>query len=267
MAKSQSKPLEGKVAIITGAAQGMGEATARLFVEQGAKVALGDVQTEKGRDVARSLKRKAFYRNLDVTKEKQWQAMVDATMKRWGQIDILINNAGLVHFTPIEMFNPDDFDRVVGVNTKGAILGIKSVVPQMKSQGSGSIVNISSVDGLRGANGLVNYTASKWALRGVTKGLAYELGGSGIRVNSVHPGGVDTPMGNSAGRPKEEVNQIFRRIPMQRIGDPGEIAQASAFLASDAASYITGAELAVDGGWTSGTYIPMLPGAPEGLPL
>lgn len=262
-----AKRLEGKVAIITGAAQGMGEATARLFVKEGARVALGDVQTDKGREVARDLKRKAFYRNLDVTKEKSWLSMVETVMKRWGRIDILVNNAGLVHFTPIEMFNPDDFDRILGVNTKGPLLGIKTVVPHMKAQGSGSIINISSVDGLRGANGLTNYTASKWALRGVSKGLAYELGASGIRVNSIHPGGVDTPMGNSAGRPKEEVNQIFKRIPMQRIGDAKEIAQASLFLASDDASYITGAEVAVDGGWTAGTFIPMLPGAPEGLTL
>jgi len=247
MAKGQ---LAGKTAIITGAAQGMGEATARLFKEAGAKVALGDVNVEKGRAVSKSLGRNSFFRKLDVSKEREWQAMVNDVMKRWGQIDIL-----------------DDFDRVVGVNTKGPILGVKTVVPHMKAAGGGSIVNISSVDGLRGANGLTVYTASKWALRGVTKGLAYELGSHKIRVNSVHPGGVDTPMGNSAGRPKEEVNQIFRRVPLQRIGDPEEVARASLFLASDAASYITGAELAVDGGWTAGTYIPMLPGAPEGLPL
>ena len=237
-------PLTGKVAIITGAAQGMGEATARLFKESGAKVALGDVNVDKGRAVSKSLGKNALFRKLDVSKERDWQSMIDNVIKRWGQIDILINNAGLVHFTPIEAFNPDDFDRVVGVNTKGALLGVKTVVPHMKKAGGGSIVNISSVDGLRGSNGLTVYTASKWALRGVTKGLAYELGSHKIRVNSVHPGGVDTPMGNAAGRPKAEVNQIFRRVPLQRIGDPEEIAKASLFLASDAASYVTGAELA-----------------------
>jgi len=264
MAKGQ---LAGKTAIITGASQGMGEATARLFKEAGCKVALGDVNVEKGRAVSKSLGRNALFRKLDVSKERDWQGMVGQVMKRWGQIDILINNAGLVHFTPIEAFSGDDFDRVIGVNTKGPLLGVKTVVPHMKAGGGGSIVNISSVDGLRGCNGLTVYTASKWALRGVSKGLAYELGGHNIRVNSIHPGGVDTPMGNSAGRPKNEVNQIFRRVPLQRIGDPEEVARASLFLASDAASYITGAELAVDGGWTAGTYIPMLPGAPEGLPL
>jgi len=184
--------LEGKVCIITGAAQGMGEATARLFASEGAKLALGDVNIEKLEAVAKDIGGDTFHHKLD---------------------------------TPI-----------------------------MKKSGKGSIINISSVDGLRGCNGLTNYTASKWALRGITKCHAYELGTAGIRVNSVHPGGVDTPMGNSAGRPKEEVNQVFKRLPLGRIGDPSEIANVSLFLASDEASYITGAEIAVDGGWTAGDF-------------
>jgi len=257
--------LKGKVCIITGAAQGMGEATARLFASEGAKLVLCDVNAEKGEAVAKDLGDNAMFHKLDVSSDDDWAATVKAAQDKFGTVDVLVNNAGLVHFTPIEMLNPEDFHKILSVNTLGPILGTKHVTPVMKAAGKGSIVNISSVDGLRGANGLTCYTASKWALRGVTKCHAYELGGSGIRVNSVHPGGVDTPMGNAAGRPKEQVNQVFRRLPLGRIGDPGEIANATLFLASDEASYITGAELAVDGGWTAGTYLTMLPGSPEGL--
>lgn len=257
--------LDGKVAIITGAAQGMGEATARLFASEGAKVVVADVNTEKGEAVAADLGANAMFHKLDVSSDEDWAAIVAAADAAFGPVNVLVNNAGLVHFTPIEMLDPNDFNRILGVNTLGPILGTKHVSPVMKANGGGSIVNISSVDGLRGANGLTCYTASKWALRGITKCHAYELGTSGIRVNSVHPGGVDTPMGNAAGRPKEEVNQVFKRLPLGRIGDPEEIAKASLFLASDEASYVTGAELAVDGGWTAGTYLTMLPGSPEGL--
>ena len=257
--------LSGKVCIITGAAQGMGEATARLFASEGASVAIGDVNVDKLSAVATDIGGDAFFQKLDVSDDTNWAAFVGAVRDKFGKVDALVNNAGLVHFTPIEMLDPNDFNRILGVNTLGPILGTKHVAPVMKANGGGSIVNISSVDGLRGANGLTCYTASKWALRGITKCHAYELGTSGIRVNSVHPGGVDTPMGNAARRPKEEVNQVFKRLPLGRIGDPSEIANASLFLASDEASYVTGAELAVDGGWTAGTYLTMLPGSPEGL--
>lgn len=265
MAHSENGRLSGKVCLITGAAQGMGEATARLFASEGAKLILCDVNAEKGEAVAADLGDNAMFQTLDVSSDEAWAAAVAAGVEKFGQINALINNAGLVHFTPIEMLDPADFHRIVSVNTLGPILGTKHVSPVMKKQGGGSIVNISSVDGLRGSNGLTCYTASKWALRGVTKCHAYELGTSGIRVNSVHPGGVDTPMGNAAGRPKEEINQVFRRLPLGRIGEPTEIAYASLFLASDESSYISGAELAVDGGWTSGTFLTMLPGSPEGL--
>ena len=257
--------LSGKVVIITGAAQGMGEATARLFASEGAKLILGDVNVEKGEAVAADIGENAFFQKLDVSSDENWAEFVSSASDKFGTVDVLINNAGLVHFTPIEALDPNDFNRILGVNTLGPILGTKHVSPVMKANGGGSIVNISSVDGLRGANGLTCYTASKWALRGITKCHAYELGTAGIRVNSVHPGGVDTPMGNAAGRPKEEVNQVFKRLPLGRIGDPSEIANASLFLASDEASYVTGAEIAVDGGWTAGTFLTMLPGSPEGL--
>jgi len=258
--------LSGKVAIITGAARGMGEATARLFADEGAKVALGDVMTKEGEAVAKDIGDDVFFQKLDVSDDNSWAAFVGAVLDKFSAIDALVNNAGLVHFTPIEHFNPADADKILGVNTVGPMLGAKHVAPVMKKAGKGSIVNISSVDGLRGCNGLTLYTASKWALRGLTKSLAYELGTSGIRVNSVHPGGVNTPMGNARGLPAEQLAQAFCRVPLQRIGEPNEIANASLFLASDEASYVTGAELAVDGGWGAGYFQPVLPGAPEGLP-
>ena len=257
--------LNGKVAIITGAAQGMGEATARLFASEGAKVVLCDVSVDKGEAVAKDIGSNAIFQKLDVTSDSEWSDAVKAATDKFGSIDILVNNAGLVHFTPIEHFNPADADKILGVNTVGPMLGAKHVVPVMKAAGKGSIVNISSVDGLRGCNGLTLYTASKWALRGLTKSLAFELGTSGIRVNSIHPGGVNTQMGNARNLPPEQLNAAFCRVPLQRIGEPEEVAKASLFIASDEASYITGAELAVDGGWGAGYFQPVLPGAPEGL--
>ena len=258
--------LSGKTAIITGAARGMGEATARLFASEGAKVVLTDVMEAEGSAVAKDIGGNAVFIKHDVSSDEGWANVVNETVDKNGTIDVLINNAGLVHFTPIEHFNPADAEKILGVNTVGPMLGTKHVSPVMKKAGKGSIVNISSVDGLRGCNGLTLYTASKWALRGLTKSLAYELGTSGIRVNSVHPGGVNTPMGNSRGLPADQLSMAFRRVPLQRIGEPEEVAQASLFLASDDSSYITGAELAVDGGWGAGYFQPVLPGAPEGLP-
>lgn len=257
--------LDGKVAIITGASRGMGEATARLFANEGAKVALGDVLTDDGEKVAADIGDSALFQKLDVTSEEDWAAIVATAKEKWGTVDILVNNAGLVHFTPIEALTPEDAHKILGVNTIGPMLGAKHVTPVMKAAGKGSIVNISSVDGMRGCNSLTVYTASKWAVRGLTKSLAYELGTAGIRVNSVHPGGVNTPMGNSRDLPPDQLAQAFCRVPMQRIGEPEEVANASLFVASDEASYMTGAEIAVDGGWSAGYFQPVLPGAPEGL--
>lgn len=257
--------LQGKACIVTGGARGMGEATARLFASEGAKVLLTDVLEEDGAAVAADIGDAAHFLKHDVSSDDDWAAVVDFAKDKLGGIDALVNNAGVVHFTPIDMLSAEDAQRVLSVNTIGPMLGAKHVGAVMREAGGGSIVNISSVDGLRGCNGLTIYTASKWALRGLTKSLAYEFGRSGVRVNSVHPGGVDTPMGNAAGLPREQLNATFVRVPLGRIGQPEEIANASLFLASDESSYITGAELAVDGGWSAGYYQPVLPGAPEGL--
>lgn len=257
--------LAGKVAIISGAAQGMGAATARLFAAEGAKVVLGDVLEEKGRAVAAEIGAdKAIFRRLDVREENQWAAIVGAATETFGKLDILVNNAAVTHFCAAEELRKEDLERVLGINLIGTMMGVKHAVPALKANNGGVIVNISSVDGLRGCNGLVAYTASKWAVRGVSKSYAYEFGPFGIRVVSIHPGGVNTEMGNPAGQSVEEINaRSFRRVPLQRIGEPEEIARATLFVCSDEASYISGAEIAVDGGWTAGHYEPALPGCPD----
>lgn len=256
--------LDGKVAIITGAAQGMGAATARLFAAEGAKVMLGDVLDEQGKAVADEIGSNAAFHHLDVRDESSWAAVVAETLDKFGTIDVLVNNAGIMHWSAIEDLSLPDTERLLSVNVIGNLLGAKTVVPIMKQRGHGVIVNISSLDGLRGVNGLAAYTASKWAVRGLTKSLAFELGPSGIRVCSVHPGGVDTTLGNPAAHTGAELQKNYVGVPLQRIGESDEIARATLFIASDEASYISGAELAVDGGWSAGAYYSALPGAPEG---
>ena len=257
--------LQGKVAIVTGAAQGMGAATARLFAAEGAKLVLADMREDAGRAVAAEIGDAAFFAPLDVRDDAAWAKVVDQAVQRFGGVDILVNNAAVVHMSAIEDISPEDVERVLAINVLGTMLGAKNVAPVMKKAGTGVIVNISSVDGLRGCNGLTAYTASKWAVRGLTKSLALELGPNGIRVVSVHPGGVNTPMGNPAGLTGDSLQKDYKRVPLQRIGEPEEIARATLFLASDEASYISAAELAVDGGWSAGYYQPVLPGAPAGL--
>lgn len=257
--------LDGKVAIVTGGAQGMGAATARLFAAEGARVLIGDVIEDKGAEVAAEIGDNARFSRLDVRSEDDWAAAVSTAVEAFGTIDILVNNAAVVHFTPIEMLDASEAERVLAINVLGAMLGAKHVTPVMTRAGHGVIVNISSVDGLRGCNGLSVYTASKWAVRGLSKTQAMELGPRGIRVCSIHPGGVNTQMGNPMGMTGDALNKDYKRVPLQRIGEPEEIARATLFIASDEASYISGAELAVDGGWSAGYYQPVLPGAPEGL--
>lgn len=254
--------LDGKVAIITGAAQGMGAATARLFVAAGAKVALADVCDEAGRALAAELGEDASYYHLDVTSADDWCERVRSIESELGAVDVLVNNAGVLMFKTLLQTTPEEYRRVLEVNLVGEFLGIKAVAPGMIARGKGSIVNISSVDGTKGANGLAAYASSKWGVRGLTKVAAMELGHLGIRVNSVLPGGVDTAMTNFDGVSREQVNGRFQNIPIQRVADPEEIARVSLFLASDAASYLVGTEIVVDGGMTSGQYYALFPGAP-----
>jgi len=257
--------LAGKVAIISGAAQGMGAATARLFAAEGAKVVLGDILEEKGRAVAAEIGESAHFEKLDVRLEEDWQRVVAAATGRFGKLDVLVNNAAITHFGAVDEIRKEDAERVLDINVIGTLMGVKHAIPALKANGRGVIINISSVDGLRGCNGLIAYTASKWAVRGMSKSLAYELGPSGIRVVSIHPGGVNTEMGNPTGEVGDSLNSRYTTVPLQRIGEPEEIARASLFVASDEASYISGAEIAVDGGWTAGRFEPHLPGAPASL--
>lgn len=255
--------LEGKVAIVTGGARGMGEATVRKFVEEGARVLIADIDDGQGEALASELGANTCYCHLDISDEENWKAALKTAEVAFGPVSVLVNNAAILLFNTILAFDKASFLKVIEVNLVGTFLGVKTVGGAMVQQRKGSIVNISSIDGMRGANMLSAYNSSKWAVRGFTKTAALEFGPRGVRVNSVHPGGVYTAMGNPTGASLEEVNRAYDRVPLQRIGLPEEIAQASAFLASDEASYINGAELTVDGGWTSGIYYAGMPGAPD----
>jgi 3alpha(or 20beta)-hydroxysteroid dehydrogenase len=246
--------LDGKVAIITGAARGQGEAEARLFAEEGARVVLGDVLDDLGKAVAESIGEAAVYLNHDVRREEDWSRVAATAIERFGRIDILINNAGILRFAPIAEIELDDYLQVIHVNQVGCLLGMKAVIPAMRDAGGGSIVNISSTAGLTGTAGLVAYGSSKWAIRGMTKVAALELGPLGIRVNSIHPGGVDTAMGRGDTKGFENVDTggIYAGLPLGRIGQPLEVARMALFLPSDESSYCTGTEFTIDGGMTAG---------------
>lgn len=259
--------LDGKVAIISGGARGMGAATSRLFVEAGARVVIADLLEAEGAALAQELGDAARFVRLDVTCAQSWADTVQLAEDTFGPVDVLVNNAGVLLFKSLLQTTPEDYRRVIEVNLVGEFLGIQAVARGMIERGHGAIVNISSVDGMKGANGLAAYASSKWGVRGLTKVAAMELGHLGIRVNSVHPGGVDTVMTNYEGVAREKVSERFRNIPLQRVGAPEEIARATLFLASDDASYIAGSEIVVDGGMTTGQYYPLFPGAPGVDPL
>ena len=254
--------LDGKVAIITGGARGMGGATSRLFAAEGAKVVIADVLDKEGAALAEELKGSAIFQHHDVTDEASWSSVVAKAIATFGKVDILVNNAGILLFKTLLDTSKADYERVLGVNLMGAFLGIKAVAPHMIERGSGSIVNVSSVDGMKGANSLGAYSSSKWGLRGLTRVAAMEFGHKGVRVNSIHPGGIDTAMGNPYSENRTEVNKRYTMVPLQRVGDPIEAARTSLFLASDDSSYLCGAEIAVDGGMLTGQYYVGFPGAP-----
>jgi 3alpha(or 20beta)-hydroxysteroid dehydrogenase len=256
MAKVGNASLEGKVAIITGAARGQGYSEAALFAAEGATVVLVDVLDDLGseaaREIASQFSGRATYRHLDVTDEDAWAALVEHTVDTHGRLDVLVNNAGIFHSTPLTEETVEQMQQTWSINLLGPFLGIRSVAPPMRAGGGGSIINVSSTAGLTGNAGLAAYGSSKWALRGLTKIAAVELGASGIRVNSIHPGAIDTPM--TAGMHPER----FTGAPLGRCGQPEEIAQLVRFLASDEASYLSGAELAIDGGMLAGPLVSAL---------
>jgi 3alpha(or 20beta)-hydroxysteroid dehydrogenase len=251
--------LQGKVAIITGAARGQGAAEARLFVEEGADVVLVDVRDDLGEVVAKELGDHAVYCHLDVGDESGWAGVVAETMSRFGHVDVLVNNAAILHLAALEDTTLADFERVVRVNQIGPFLGMRSVVSPMRDSGGGSIINVSSADGRVGMNGVAAYSSTKFAIRGLTQVGALELGKYGIRVNTLHPGGVETPIG-APRQPDGSESPFFLKHPIPRIGQPREIAYVALFLASDESSYVTGAEFVADGGQTAGERVAGAPG-------
>lgn len=241
--------LDGKVALVTGGARGMGAEHVRRFVAEGARVVFGDVLDDEGKALAAELGADTHYVHHDVTSESDWGTAVSEAVTRYGRLDVLVNNAGILRFKPILEMSLDEFNTVMNVNVTGSFLGIKSAAPAMIESGGGSIVNVSSVEGFVGAAKLSAYSASKFALRGLTKSAARELGHSGIRVNSVHPGGIATPMTAAvSGASGVDGNSFFSGLPIPRWGRPVEVSEVALFLASDASSYCTGGEFVVDGG-------------------
>jgi 3alpha(or 20beta)-hydroxysteroid dehydrogenase len=251
-----SGDLKGKVALISGAARGMGAEEARLFAAQGAKVVLGDLLDAEGEATAAGIGQGACYVHLDVTSEADWAAAVARAEADFGRLDVLVNNAGILRFGLLENTSLEEYELVVKINQTGCFLGMKSVIPAMRRAGGGSIVNISSLAGMQGVGGAVAYTASKFAIRGMTKVAAIELGASAIRVNSVHPGGIETPMTRPFGgtRDTPSTGPAPRYTsPIPRIGRPDEVANLVLWLASDKSSYCTGSEFVVDGGEGAGS--------------
>jgi 3alpha(or 20beta)-hydroxysteroid dehydrogenase len=244
--------LDGKVALISGGARGQGAAEARLFVAEGARVVLGDVLEKKCASLARELGEAALAVPLDVTSEASWARAVSETLEAFGRLDVLVNNAGIVRTGLLESTSLEDYMAVIQVNQVGTFLGMRAVVAAMREAGGGSIVNISSNGGMEGVEGVIGYVASKWAVRGMTKTAALELGVDGIRVNSVHPGGVDTDMINSPDFDEVDKDASFAAQPIPRAAQPEEIARLVLFLASDESSFSTGSEFVADGGRLAG---------------
>ena len=240
--------LDGKVAIITGGATGMGETHVRLFIEEGAKVVLTDINEEKGQALADELGETARFIKHDVTNEEGWQQVVAETEEQFGPVDILVNNAGISPILSVEHSSLDDYMKVVTINQISVFLGTKYVVPSMKKTENGSIVNVSSINGLVG--GAFGYTDTKFAVRGMTKAAAKELAQYNIRVNSVHPGVINTPMVQESDA-FDQIQAMVGMVPLKRMAEPSEVSKLVLFLASNDSSYSTGAEFVTDGGITA----------------
>ena len=247
--------LEGKVAIISGGARGMGAAEAKLFAREGAKVIICDVLEDEGRQTEAEINEvggDAVFVKLDVTSQYEWENAVNTAIERFGKLDILVNNAGIIVQSTIEDMTVELWDKVMDVNAKGVFLGTKTAIPHMKEVGGGSIVNISSISGIIGQDNVnAGYNASKGAVRIFTKAAAVQYAKENIRVNSIHPGPIATPMTAEGRADPERVALTAERTPLGRYGEPEEVANAVLFLASDEASYVTGSEIVVDGGYTA----------------
>ena len=246
--------LNGKVVLISGGARGMGAVEAELFASHGAKVVIGDVLVEEGRLTAQRIVDQggqAYFQPLDVTDEGQWASIVAETVDRFGGVDVLVNNAGIYRIATIEQTSMDVFRQIMEVNVAGVFLGTRTVIPEMRKRGGGAIINISSTAGLAGSANSSAYQASKGAVRIFTKSTAIEHVGSGIRANSVHPGMIDTDMIVELLKDPEERRQRIASVPLGRVGTALDVAYAVLYLASDESSFVTGAELVVDGGKTA----------------
>jgi 3alpha(or 20beta)-hydroxysteroid dehydrogenase len=240
--------LEGKVAIVTGAAQGMGACEARRMAEEGARVVLGDVQEAGARAVAREIGDAAHFVRQDVSQEADWDAAIAAALERFGRLDVLVNNAAIHHVATIENETCEGLERMLQVNLVGTWWGIKKAIGPMRAAGGGSIVNKSSIAGTRGIPSHGSYGVTKWAVRGLTKVAAYELGPDRIRVNSIHPGAIDGTGMFRLSDDDAQRREILDPVPLGRPGSAEEVASLVVFLASDAAAYITGTEHVIDGG-------------------
>ena len=238
--------LDGKVALISGGARGIGAATASRMLQEGAKVVVGDVLDEDGAALAAQLGSGASYVHLDVTDPAGWQRAVNEAVSAFGGLSILVNNAGIVNFGRIDDYPHEQWARIIDVNLTGVFNGIKAAAPVLARSSPASIINVSSIAGIRGYEQLAGYTASKFGVRGLTKAAALDLGGLGIRVNSVHPGVIQTPM-------TEGMTFDTGHVPLHRIGQPTEIADLMVYLAADESSFVTGAEFVIDGGETAGS--------------
>lgn len=245
--------LKGKVAIVTGAAQGMGESHVRHFVAEGAQVVIADINAEAGETLAAALGGEAFFAPLDVTKGENWRTVVEETERRFGPISVLVNNAGIVGpVKSCEDLSEEEFLRICAINQTGAFLGMKHVIPSMKRAGGGSIVNIASISGIVAIYGTPNvaYAASKFAMRGLTKQAAMEFGGDNIRVNSVHPGYIRTAMMTEALTP-DQIELASASVPIKRVGEVADVSKLVVYLASDESGFTTGTEHIIDGGLTA----------------
>ncbi|WP_026908153.1 glucose 1-dehydrogenase [Paucisalibacillus globulus] len=240
--------LEGKVAIITGAAQGMGASHARRFIEEGAKVVLTDLNEEKGTALAEELGENALFVKQNVASPEDWDMVVAKAESAFGPVNVLVNNAGITMAKSILQTSVEEYRRIVEINQVSVFLGMKTVVPSMQKSGGGSIVNVSSINGIVG--GAIGYTDTKFAVRGMTKAAAMECSNYGIRVNSVHPGVIATPMVVQEDT-KSAVEEFAKHIPLKRVAQPEEVSNIVLYLASDESSYSTGAEFIVDGGLTA----------------
>ena len=246
--------LENKVALISGGSRGMGAVEAKLFASEGARIIIGDIREEEGRQVEAQINEsggECFFAHLDVTSEANWLEAVAQAVARYGKLDILINNAGIFPMEKIEETTEESWDMVMDVNAKGVFLGTKSVIPAMRAAGGGSIINLSSIAGLVGSTYSASYNASKGAVRLLTKSTAIQYAREGIRANSIHPGLIDTLMAANLLADEDLRQRRVATTPMGRVGRAEEVAYGALYLASDESSFMTGSELVIDGGFTA----------------